>query len=190
MKNLFVPITKYFIVRTKLNFIHTLTTRHKGLRGTTVWNAGKLNWVKIQIFIYLLRFEVFTAVTMKNAVFWDVAPCRSFVNRRFGGTWLQPPAHAGSSLTDFSTLKMEAIYSSETSVHTWSIQDLHGATSQTTAFFIYLFVWYFQLPLSAVSTTRYSHSVDSFKRWHEMSTFLLKIWKKAVQQHVIKYHFA
>jgi hypothetical protein len=23
---------------------------------------------------------------MKNAVFWDVAPYRSFVNRRFGGT--------------------------------------------------------------------------------------------------------
>jgi hypothetical protein len=24
---------------------------------------------------------------MKNAVFWDVAPCRSCVNRRFGGTY-------------------------------------------------------------------------------------------------------
>jgi hypothetical protein len=30
------------------------------------------------------------------------------------------PAHAGSSLADFSTLKMEAIRSSETSVHTRS----------------------------------------------------------------------
>jgi hypothetical protein len=35
---------------------------------------------------------------------------------------LQPPAHAGSSLADFSTLKMEAICSSETSVHTRSTQ--------------------------------------------------------------------
>jgi hypothetical protein len=35
-----------------------------------------------------LRFEVFTAVTIKNVVFWDVAPCRYFVNRRFGGTYL------------------------------------------------------------------------------------------------------
>jgi hypothetical protein len=26
-------------------------------------------------------------VTMKNVVFWDVAPCRYFVNRRFGGTY-------------------------------------------------------------------------------------------------------
>jgi hypothetical protein len=53
---------------------------------------------------YILRFEVFTAVTVKIAVFWDVAPCRSCVNRRF-----QPHAHAGSSLADFSTLKLEAI---------------------------------------------------------------------------------
>jgi hypothetical protein len=35
---------------------------------------------------------------------------------------LQPPAHAGSSLADFSTLKMEAIRSSETSVNARSTQ--------------------------------------------------------------------
>jgi hypothetical protein len=33
---------------------------------------------------------------------------------------MQPHAHAGSSLTDFSTMKMEAIFSSETSVQTIS----------------------------------------------------------------------
>jgi hypothetical protein len=33
---------------------------------------------------------------------------------------VQPPAHAGSSLADIFTLKMVAIYSSETSVHTRS----------------------------------------------------------------------
>jgi hypothetical protein len=33
----------------------------------------------------VVRFEVFKEVTMKNAVFWDVAPCRYCVNRRFGG---------------------------------------------------------------------------------------------------------
>jgi hypothetical protein len=65
-------------------------------------------------------------VTMKNAVFWDVAARRSCVNRHFGGTYLlhlqslQPRAHSGSSLADFSTLKMEAICSSETSVQTRS----------------------------------------------------------------------
>jgi hypothetical protein len=50
---------------------------------------------------------------MKNAIFWDVALCRSC---------LQQPARAGSSLTDFSTLKMEAIRSSKTSVHRRSTQ--------------------------------------------------------------------
>jgi hypothetical protein len=35
---------------------------------------------------------------------------------------LQPPAHAGSSLEDFSILKMEALCSSETSVRTRSTQ--------------------------------------------------------------------
>jgi hypothetical protein len=34
-----------------------------------------------------LRFEVFTAVTTKNGVFWDVTPCGSCKNRCFGGTW-------------------------------------------------------------------------------------------------------
>jgi hypothetical protein len=36
--------------------------------------------------------------------------------------YLQPPAHAGSSLADFSTLKVEAIHFSETSVRTRSTQ--------------------------------------------------------------------
>jgi hypothetical protein len=35
---------------------------------------------------------------------------------------LQPPSHAGSSLADFSTLKIVAILFSETSVHTRSTQ--------------------------------------------------------------------
>jgi hypothetical protein len=30
-----------------------------------------------------VRFEVFTAVTMKNGVFWDFTPCGSCKNRRF-----------------------------------------------------------------------------------------------------------
>jgi hypothetical protein len=36
-----------------------------------------------------VRSEAFTAVTMKNVVFWDVALCRSCVDRRFGGTYRQ-----------------------------------------------------------------------------------------------------
>jgi hypothetical protein len=34
-----------------------------------------------------VKFELFTAVTMKNAVFWDVTPCTSCVNLGFGGTY-------------------------------------------------------------------------------------------------------
>jgi hypothetical protein len=33
-----------------------------------------------------VRSEVFTAVTMKNGVFWNVTPRGSYKNRRFGGT--------------------------------------------------------------------------------------------------------
>jgi hypothetical protein len=40
--------------------------------------------------------------------------------RRLPGSKEQPPAHAGSSFADFSTLKIEAIHSSETYVHTRS----------------------------------------------------------------------
>jgi hypothetical protein len=43
--------------------------------------------IPIAIQFISVRFEVFTAVAMKNAVFWDVVPCRSCVNRRFGGTY-------------------------------------------------------------------------------------------------------
>jgi hypothetical protein len=35
----------------------------------------------------IVRFEAFSAVTMKKVVFWDVALCRSCINRRFGGTY-------------------------------------------------------------------------------------------------------
>jgi hypothetical protein len=31
----------------------------------------------------IVGFEVFTAVTMKNGVFWDVMPCGSCKNRRY-----------------------------------------------------------------------------------------------------------
>jgi hypothetical protein len=34
----------------------------------------------------IVRFEIFTALTMKNAIFWDIKPCGSCKKRRFGGT--------------------------------------------------------------------------------------------------------
>jgi hypothetical protein len=44
---------------------------------------GKFKWPD---YIGSVRFEVFMAVTMKNAVFWDVPACGSSKSRRFGGT--------------------------------------------------------------------------------------------------------
>jgi hypothetical protein len=40
-----------------------------------------------------VRFEVFTAVTVKNAIFWDVPLCGSCKKRCFGGTYR--PHHQG-----------------------------------------------------------------------------------------------
>jgi hypothetical protein len=34
-----------------------------------------------------VRFEVFTSVAMKNGVIWDVTPCGSYKNLRFGGKY-------------------------------------------------------------------------------------------------------
>jgi hypothetical protein len=72
----------------------------------------------------VVRFEVFTAVNMKKAVFWDVAPCRCGVNRRFEGTYrlhLQGRKKTkkickrrdSENKCKQNTLKMEAIRSSE-----------------------------------------------------------------------------
>jgi hypothetical protein len=61
---------------------------------------------------YYVRFEFFTAVTLKNGVFWDVTPCGCCKNRRFGGT--QRLLHPKRRF----------------------LQEARGVTSQETRFFI------------------------------------------------------
>jgi hypothetical protein len=61
---------------------------------------------------YNVRFEVFTAVTMKNCVFWGVTPCGSCMNR------LLVIASVVPSSPILVTLIKEALSSSETSVLT------------------------------------------------------------------------
>jgi hypothetical protein len=71
-------------------------------------------------------FEVITVLVMKSSIFWDIKPCNSWkINRRFGITCLHlqdrrifsPTAFTVVSCSAYSsTLKMEAICSSETSV--------------------------------------------------------------------------
>jgi hypothetical protein len=100
-------------------------------------------------------FPRMTVVYLKNSLFWDVAPCKSCVNRRFGGTYhlhLQGgkirernPAWAAA---DFSALKMEAIRSSEMSVHIRSTQRhipedgiLHSHRCENLKSYISLWIW-------------------------------------------------
>jgi hypothetical protein len=108
-------------------------------------------------------------VIMKNAVFWDVGPCKSCVSRRFGGTYhpIWKWRRYGSPkrrLTRFTRRHVPEdgilhshrrenlkscimfLYVEATHRHwRWRryvppkrrfTQDLHGATSQKTAFFI------------------------------------------------------
>jgi hypothetical protein len=115
-----------------------------------------------------IGFEALTAVVMKSTIFWDITPCSPLsVNRRFGGTYrlhLQGrrnqhesrwrPGETGIAVVTchllsrwflsqlmFSTLKMEAICSTETSVDTkrttWRYIPADG-TLQTTERFVLL----------------------------------------------------
>jgi hypothetical protein len=57
-----------------------------------------------------VEFEVLTAVVMMSTIFWDITPCSS-------SNVCMPPAFTLVSCSAYSSaLKMEAIYSSETSV--------------------------------------------------------------------------
>jgi hypothetical protein len=67
--------------------------------------------------MYYVRFEVSTAVTMKNAVFWDVTPC-GFVFLR-SMRWLLGTANVPISPI-LVTMMMEAPSSFEASVLTRS----------------------------------------------------------------------
>jgi hypothetical protein len=67
------------------------------------------------ILTIFVRFEVFTAVTMKNGVFWDVTPCGSCKNQRFGGTVTACVVPSSPILV---TLMKEALSSTESSVLT------------------------------------------------------------------------
>jgi hypothetical protein len=73
---------------------------------------------------YVCKIEVFTAVTMSNGVVWDVKPCGSCKNRRFGGTVtsnrrsvrrLLVRASVVPSSPIFVTLMKDALNYSETS---------------------------------------------------------------------------
>jgi hypothetical protein len=73
-----------------------------------------------------------TWVNMRNAVFWDMTPCGSPKNRRYGATEALVTANVVPSSLIFFSLMTKAIRSSETSV----LKQPHGVTSHNTALFI------------------------------------------------------
>jgi hypothetical protein len=67
-----------------------------------------------------VRFEVSTAVTMKNGAFWDVTPRGSCKNRRFGG---------------IQRLHRHSCYLDDGGAKRRFLQEPHGLTSEKTPFF-------------------------------------------------------
>jgi hypothetical protein len=60
--------------------------REEGISGREIESERKSKQTNRANSMAFIRFEVFTAVTMTIAMFWDVTRCGSCKNRRFGGT--------------------------------------------------------------------------------------------------------
>jgi hypothetical protein len=86
MKLLLLLLLLIIIIIIIIIILRTVATQwpHHGI-NEFLWVLHK-DQIMFHIFNLVVRFEVFTAVTMKNGVFWDVTPCGSCKNRSFGGT--------------------------------------------------------------------------------------------------------
>jgi hypothetical protein len=90
--------------------------------------------------LHYVRFEAFTAVTMKDVVFWDVALCRSRVNRRFEGTY---HLHLQGRKIRERVTSVSRLLQLEPPVENTQLyknMDLHNTTSQKTTFFTIMLV--------------------------------------------------
>jgi hypothetical protein len=106
----------------KLGCLRTGAEENIGTQGDELTGG----WWKLHNDELCVRFEVFTAVTMKNGVFWDDTPCGSCKNRRFGAFRSVRRLPVTASVVPISptlvTLMKEALSSSETSVLTRAIR--------------------------------------------------------------------
>jgi hypothetical protein len=65
-------------------YMNALLQNRPDIMGKEQYSGDFCSEKKFWIRLFSVRSEVFTAVTMKNAVFWDVTPYGSCKNRRFG----------------------------------------------------------------------------------------------------------
>jgi hypothetical protein len=111
-----------------------------------------------------VRFEVFMAVTMKNAIFWDVVLCRSCVNRRFAGLYrlhLQGGCSHLLTLVSLTRIFLPWRWRRYVPPKRQFTQDLHSATSQKTAFLI--FHNHQSLTIYYISITIYRFNINNLE---------------------------
>jgi hypothetical protein len=80
MKPISVPNDCFTLLTADLQTVNIKAHIERGDTSTSEAN------IKPAVRVGYIRFEVFTAVTLKNGVFWDVMPCGSCNNGRFGVT--------------------------------------------------------------------------------------------------------
>jgi hypothetical protein len=115
--------------------------------------------------------EVLTAAAIKSSIFWDIMQCNPLeVNQRFGGTGrlhlhglriskqalLATWAHAGFCSAYYSTLKMEATWSSETSA------DFQRTTRR-------------YVPEDRINIKMYSLGINWQRRWSDSPSALFPV---------------
>jgi hypothetical protein len=83
----FIRVTRIGELRTtsqKTPFFIVTAVKTSNLTALSVQISAYVNQ-SLAKYKYFVRLEVFTAVTMKNGVFWDVMPHGSSKIRHFGG---------------------------------------------------------------------------------------------------------
>jgi hypothetical protein len=119
---LYVLLKVIYLLKFVLRFLQLQFNVWLGLLGVCCIEYWKFSSVSANI-----------SVAVKNAVFWDVAPCRSYVNRHFRETY--GCSHL-LTLVPRLWIFVPWMWRRYVPPKRRLTQDLHSATSQKTAFFI------------------------------------------------------
>jgi hypothetical protein len=77
-------LTMVKVQRKKSNRLEYRSTDKVPKRNSNSWCYTRSSEPFTIYYVTYLRFEVFTAVVINVAIFWDISPCSPYVNRRFG----------------------------------------------------------------------------------------------------------